>query len=97
MKRNLVGTLSLVVMSLLLNVNGAYAQSAVKANVPFPFNVVPPNCRLVATESRSKTAVAWSCSGTPRPLPPCSRLANKSVLAAKAGNSCFGALGTGTS
>ena len=39
MKRNLIGTLSLVVMSLLLNVNGAYAQSAVKANVPFPFNV----------------------------------------------------------
>jgi hypothetical protein len=39
MKRNLIGTLSLVVMSLLLNVNGAYAQSAVKANVPFPFSV----------------------------------------------------------
>ena len=39
MKRNLIGTLSLVVMSLLLNINGAYAQSAVKANVPFPFNV----------------------------------------------------------
>ena len=39
MKRNLIGTLSLVVMSLLLNVNGAHAQSTVKANVPFPFNV----------------------------------------------------------
>jgi hypothetical protein len=39
MKRNLIGTLSLVVMSLLLNVNGAYGESAVKANVPFPFNV----------------------------------------------------------
>jgi hypothetical protein len=39
MKRNLIGTLSLVAMSLLLNVNGAYAQSAVKANVPFAFNV----------------------------------------------------------
>jgi hypothetical protein len=38
MKRNLIGTLSLVVMSLLLNVNGAYAQS-VAANVPFAFNV----------------------------------------------------------
>jgi hypothetical protein len=39
MKRNLIGTLSLVVMSLLLNVNGAYAQSTVQANVPFAFNV----------------------------------------------------------
>jgi hypothetical protein len=39
MKLNLIGTLSLVVMSLLLNVNGAYAQSAEKANVPFAFNV----------------------------------------------------------
>jgi hypothetical protein len=39
MKRNLIGTLSLVVMSLLLNVNGANAQSAAKANVPFAFNV----------------------------------------------------------
>jgi hypothetical protein len=39
MKRNLIGTLSLVVMSLLLAVNGAYAQSAARANVPFAFNV----------------------------------------------------------
>jgi hypothetical protein len=39
MKRNLIGTLSLVVMSVLFNVNGAYAQSAAQANVPFAFNV----------------------------------------------------------
>jgi hypothetical protein len=39
MKRNLIGTLSLVVMSLLLNVDGANAQSAAQANVPFAFNV----------------------------------------------------------
>ena len=39
MKRNLIGTLSLVVVSLLLNINGAYAQSVVQANVPFAFNV----------------------------------------------------------
>jgi len=38
MKRNLIGILSLVVMSL-LNATGAYAQSAVKADVPFPFRV----------------------------------------------------------
>jgi hypothetical protein len=39
MKRSLIGTLSLVGMSLLLNVNGADAQSAAHANVPFAFNV----------------------------------------------------------
>jgi len=39
MKRNLIGILSLVVVSLLLNVNGAYAQSGAQANVPFAFNV----------------------------------------------------------
>jgi hypothetical protein len=39
MKRNLIGTLSLVVVSLLLNVNGAYAQSIEQANVPFAFHV----------------------------------------------------------
>ena len=39
MKRNLIGTLSLVVMSLLLNATGAFAQSVVTANVPFAFKV----------------------------------------------------------
>jgi hypothetical protein len=39
MKRNLIGTLSLVVLSLLLNATGAYAQSAVKADVPFAFTL----------------------------------------------------------
>jgi len=39
MKRNLISILSLVVTSLLLNATGAYAQSYVKANVPFAFNV----------------------------------------------------------
>jgi hypothetical protein len=38
MKRNLIGILSLVVMSL-LNATGAYAQSLVKADVPFAFSV----------------------------------------------------------
>ena len=38
MKRNLIGILSLVVMSL-LNATGAYAQSFVKADVPFAFRV----------------------------------------------------------
>jgi hypothetical protein len=39
MKRNLIGILSLVVLSLLLNATGAYAQSVVGANVPFAFRV----------------------------------------------------------
>ena len=39
MKRNLITILSLVVMSLLLNATGVYAQSYAKAKVPFAFNV----------------------------------------------------------
>ena len=39
MKRNLIPILSLVVMSLMFNATGAYAQSYVKADVPFAFNV----------------------------------------------------------
>ena len=39
MKRNLIGTLSLVVLSLLLNATGAYAQAVAKADVPFAFTV----------------------------------------------------------
>ena len=39
MKRNLIGTLSLVALSLLLTTTGAAAQSTVQANVPFAFKV----------------------------------------------------------
>ena len=39
MKRNLITILSLVVMSMIFNVTGAYAQSFAKADVPFAFNV----------------------------------------------------------
>jgi hypothetical protein len=39
MKRNLIGTLSLVAMSLLLTATGAHAQSPVQTYVPFAFNV----------------------------------------------------------
>jgi hypothetical protein len=38
MSRNLIGTLSLAVLSITLT-SGAYAQSIVKADVPFAFNV----------------------------------------------------------
>ena len=37
MKRNLIGILSLVVMSVLISATGAYAQSYAKADVPFAF------------------------------------------------------------
>jgi hypothetical protein len=39
MKRNLIGTVSAMALSLLITTNGAYAQSAARANVPFGFNV----------------------------------------------------------
>jgi hypothetical protein len=39
MKRNLITILSLVVMSLMFNATGAYAQAFAKADVPFAFNV----------------------------------------------------------
>jgi hypothetical protein len=39
MKRNLITILSVVVLSLLLNATGVYAQSYAKAKVPFAFNV----------------------------------------------------------
>jgi hypothetical protein len=54
MKRNLIGTLSIVVMSLLLNTNGACAQSVATANVPFAFNVgssqLPPGSYIISVE-----------------------------------------------
>lgn len=39
MKRNLIGTLSLVVLSLLFNATGAYARAVVNADVPFAFTI----------------------------------------------------------
>ena len=39
MKRNLIGTVSLAVLSLLTANIGAYAQTAARADVPFAFNV----------------------------------------------------------
>ena len=39
MKRNLIGTLSLVALSLPLTTTGAHAQSGAEAYVPFAFNV----------------------------------------------------------
>jgi hypothetical protein len=51
MKRNLIGTLSLVVLSLVLNAAG-YAQTVAKADVPFAFTVAQktlPSGRYIVT------------------------------------------------
>jgi len=56
MKRNVIGILSLVVMSLMLNA-AAQAQSAAKANVPFAFKVgsaeLPAGTYVVSTAGAS--------------------------------------------
>jgi len=60
MKRNVIGILSLVVMSLMLNA-AAQAQSAVKANVPFAFEVgsaqLPAGTYLIHTVGASAIAI----------------------------------------
>src|ERR1022692_1946564 len=58
MKRNLITILSLVVMALMFNATGAYAQSYpqfyAKAHVPFAFNVgtaqLPAGCYRILTQ-----------------------------------------------
>ncbi len=53
MKRNLIGTLSVVALSLMLTA-GAYGQAAAKANVPFGFKVgtahLPAGTYMVTSE-----------------------------------------------
>jgi hypothetical protein len=69
MKRNLIGSLPLVALSLLLTSTGAHAQSAVKANVPFAFNVgsrqLPPGNYIVTVDelqNRVKIQNAFTCA-----------------------------------
>ena len=61
MKRNLIGILSLVAISLMLNAAGAYAQSMVKANVPFEFKVgsaqLPAGPYEIKVDSASAAAI----------------------------------------
>jgi hypothetical protein len=61
MKRNLIGILSLVVMSALISATGAYAQSYVKADVPFAFMVgsaqLPAGPYEIRSASSSATAI----------------------------------------
>lgn len=55
MKRNFIAKSSLVVLSLLLTAAGAYAQSAIKATIPFAFKVgtaqVPAGTYLMQRDS----------------------------------------------
>lgn len=64
MKRTLIAALSLVVMSLLLNATGAYAQSYVKASVPFDFKVgsaqLPAGSYEIKVDSASSAAIVIS-------------------------------------
>jgi len=66
MKRNLIGILSLVVLPLLLNATGAYAQSAVQGNVPFAFKVgqtqLPVGTYRIKAESTNNTIMIQNCA-----------------------------------
>ena len=67
MKRNFIGILSLVVMSLMLNA-AAQAQSAAKANVPFAFNVgsaqLPAGTYVISPTGASAIAIRNGQTGT---------------------------------
>jgi hypothetical protein len=65
MKRNLIGTLSLVVLSLLIAATGASAQSFAKANVPFAFKVgqaqLPAGCYRITAGYAHSTIMVRNC------------------------------------
>ena len=79
MKRNLIGTLSLVVLSLLLNATGAYAQALAKGDVPFDFMVgkkqLPSGRYTITTDGQSTMVITnvetrTSVRSVVRPDPP---------------------------
>ncbi len=61
MKRNLIGILSLVAISLMFTATGAFAQAYAKANVPFDFKVgsaqLPAGTYEVKVDSASAAAI----------------------------------------
>lgn len=67
MKRNLIGTLSLVVLSLVLNAIG-YAQTVAKADVPFAFTVaqktLPSGRYIVTTDGQGVITIQSYETGT---------------------------------
>ena len=67
MKRNLIGTLSLVALSLLLNVTGAAAQAVAKCDVPFAFTVakqqMPAGSYSIVTNSAATIQIQNNDTG----------------------------------
>jgi hypothetical protein len=76
MKRNLIGTFSLVALSMLLNTTGAYAQPVTKADVPFAFQVgtkqLPAGCYKVTTPSQAAIQIV-NCNTSAAALSPIRR------------------------
>jgi len=68
MKRNLIGTLSLVVLSVLISSTGAFAQSYAKADVPFAFTVgsaqLPAGTYEIKTVGASNSSIVIQNSET---------------------------------
>ena len=75
MNRNLIGTLSLVALSL-FNTTGAYAQAAAKADVPFAFQVgaaqLPAGCYEI-TKVRESSIMVRNCNTSDAALSPIRR------------------------
>ena len=98
MKRNLIGILSLVVLSVLISSTGALAQSYAKADVPFAFTVgsaqlpagtyeirtVGSGNSSIAIQNRESNAAAMSNVGREQP-----RNASAKLVFHRVGNSYF--------
>ena len=67
MKRNLIGTLSLVVLSLMLVSTGASAQAIAKGDVPFAFMVgnkqLPAGSYVVSTDGQATVVIRSADTG----------------------------------
>ncbi len=65
MKRNVIGIVSLVALSLLLTASGASAQSRLKADVPFAFTVgtaqLPAGCYQIIAGQTDSTIMLRNC------------------------------------
>jgi hypothetical protein len=69
MKRNLIGIISLVALTVLLNATGANAQARLSANVPFAFTVgtaqLPAGCyQIIALQTDSSIMLRNCKTGT---------------------------------
>jgi hypothetical protein len=98
MKRNLIGILTLVVMTLLISSTGAFAQAYAKADVPFAFKVgsaeLPAGTYEIRTigagnssiviQNRETSAAAMSTAGREQP-----RNTNAKLVFHRVGNSYF--------